>query len=191
MSQLYTLTSQGTIPVSLDEAKAHLKVTNTKDDVLLTSLLEAVAEFAEIYTGRELRANTWTLEIDDFVDRICIRKDPVVSITTVTRLVATVATVVSASVYYLKKGVQSQEILLSDGQTWPTDVDDREQAIVITFLTEAHAAIEQARQGILRHVAYLYENRGDCDLSVSGIVGDSAKLSGAAALYSQFRISRI
>ncbi len=194
MSQLYTLTTQGPIPLSVKEAKEHLRITIDADDVYLTTLLEAATEFAEAYTGREYRVNTWTLSIDAFADRIPICKDPLdasAPITSVTRLVSSVATTVASSVYYLKRGAQSSELLLDDGQSWPDDVDNREQAIVITFLTEVHSSLEQVKVGILRHVAYLYENRGDCDLSVSGIVGNSAKLSGAAALYDQHRISRV
>ena len=41
---------------------------------------------------------------------------------------------------------------------------------------------------ILRHVAYLYENRGDCDPSSAA---SSAKLSGATFLYDPFRVARI
>lgn len=202
MSQFYELTTQGTIPVLLDEAKAHLKIplTNSDDDELLILLLEAAAEVAEKYTRRDLRANTWTLFLDEFPTRICLRRDPVASIASIkflddspTPIQQTVAT----TVYYLKKGVQASEVLLQPDQEWPdgstpaTTVNEREHSIEVAFVTEAHACLEQAKVAILRHVAFLYENRGDCDPTVAGAIGDALNLSGAAMLLDQIRVSRV
>ncbi len=41
MSDLYSLKSAGTVPVTLAEAKTYMKVTSTADDDLITSMLAA------------------------------------------------------------------------------------------------------------------------------------------------------
>ena len=184
MAQHYTLTTKGTAPVKIEDVKTHLKIETDADDVFLKPLIRTASEFAEKYIGRDLRVNTWTLLIDKFEARICLLRDPVASITSVKHLVATVLTTVANTVYYLKKGIHRSEILLIDGQEWPTNTDTREHAIEIEFVTEAHPCLEQAKAGIMRHVAFLYENRGDCDAA------ESVKKSGASALYDQFRIPR-
>lgn len=198
MADFYELTDAGTVPVTVKVTKQYLKIpsTVTADDDLLATFLAAASDFAEKYTGRELRANTWTLFLDEFVPvRICLQRDPIDTITTVKYTDENDAEqTVAASVYYLKKGVQASEILLQPDQEWPDGstpaltVHEREHSIFIEFVTEADRCLDQAKLGILRHVAFLYENRGDCDPANSA---DSAKKSGASILYDQIRISRV
>jgi len=162
-----------------------MKVTSNADDAMINLLIDSATEFGEKYTGREFRANTWKLLLDLFGDRITLNRNPVASIATVKHLVSDSLVTVASSVYYLKDGVQCAEILLKENQAWPTDTDDREQAIEIIFVTEAYRSDKNIDIAILEHVAFMYSNRGDCT------VKDSAKSSGATSFYDQFRISRV
>lgn len=193
MSQVYVRTVEGDSPVKIDEARDHLRLHSNDDDDLISPIILAALDAAEAYTRRDFRDNTYQLLLDEFTDRICLRRDVVDTIDSVTRLVATVATAVPTTVYYLKHGVQASEILLQDGETWPTDVDVREQAIVVTFTTKAHDRLESAKSAILRLVAHLYENRGDCAVITSGGTAamDVVRASGAGAILDQFRVSRV
>ena len=193
MSQFYERTKKAKTPVKLDDVKSYLKLpaATGPDDDLIQTLIDAATDFAEKYTGRELRKNTWKVFLDAFSDRICLRKDPVDSITSVQRLVSGTLTTVATSVYYLKNNQQFSEVLLQDGQTWPSDVDEREHAIEIVFVTKAHRCLDQVVTGIYRHVAFLYENRGDCDPTGFGVSTDAATQSGATKLYDQVRIARV
>lgn len=193
MSSVYERTDAGSIPVDLKAAKAHLKLETSADDDLLTDLLEVAADFVEEYVGRDYRANTWELRLDVFCDRIFLRRDPVASITSIKyQDEDDVEQTVATSVYYLKKGASSSEILLQPDQEWPSDVHEREQSILVTFETEAHRSLGRARAAILRLVAFLYENRGDCDpLDGGGSMRTALTGSGAAALLDQVRVSRV
>ena len=82
--------------------------------------------------------------------------------------------------------MQYSEILLNEGQDWPTDTDDREQAIEIEFVTKAAECIAQIKQAMLMHIAALYFNRGDCP-----DIEDAAKGSGALHLYDLVSIPRL
>ena len=193
MSQVYVRTAEGDSPVKIDEARDHLRLHSDDDDDLVSPIILAALDAVESYTRRDFRANTYELLLDEFTDRICLRRDVVDTIDGITRLVATVVTTVPTTVYYLKRGVQASEILLQDEQTWPTDVDVREQAIVVTFTTKAHGRLESAKSAILRLVAHLYENRGDCAVITSGGTAalDVVRASGAGAILDQFRVSKV
>ena len=78
---VYELVAYAASPVLLATLKAYLRVTATSEDVLLQSLIDEATAWAESYTGRQFRANTWKLLLDEFADRIDIRKTPVDEVT--------------------------------------------------------------------------------------------------------------
>jgi len=47
-------TAVATEPVTLTEAKSHLRVIGTTDDTFITALISSARDFAEHYTGRAL-----------------------------------------------------------------------------------------------------------------------------------------
>lgn len=187
--QFYELTTPGTPPVSLAEMKTYLRLPSAcPDDDLLTSILLAATQVVEKYLGREIRANTWTLFLDEFCPRIKLRRNPVASITSVNRLVSDVLTPVASTVYYKKDHTQFSEVLLSPDQDWPTDQDEVEHAVRVAFLTAPHDCAEIAKNGIKRLVAYLYENRGDCDPTDASA---ALQVSGAQGTLQYLRIQRV
>ena len=196
--QLYNLISSAVSPVDLATAKAWLKVPGTADDAIIQTLISSATEYGEKYTGRDFRVKQWELLIDYFPERICLRRDPVDIINSVNHLVLDTPVTVPSADYYLKKLVQSSEVLLLGDAEWPTDTDDREQAITINFDTKAYYCINEIVNAILTHVAYLYTNRGDCSeggalagvSSFDSLFNSGAK-SGANSLYNQFRIPRV
>lgn len=183
---VYQQVSVEASPVSLTVMKRYLKITTTADDELIQSMIDAATEWGEKYTGRDFRAITWDLLLDRFTDRIELRRDPVDTITSVKHLVSGSLVTVPAATYYLKKLVQSSEILLNEDQEWPTDTDNREQVIEIQFVTKGFRCQESIIDAIERHVAFWYRNRGDCP-DVKG----SAEKAGVTVIYNQFRISRV
>lgn len=185
MSKLYEELSAAASPVSIADMKTYLKITSSADDTLIQALIDSYTEWGENYTGRDFRVKDWKLSIDVFPARMVLDRNPVESITSIKHLVSESLATVATSVYYLKKLTQCAEILLQEDQSWPTDTDDREQAIEIEFATEAYYKIDQIIDAIKRHVLFAYENRGDCDTREAGVK------SGAALIYDQFRISRI
>jgi hypothetical protein len=53
-------------PVSLLEAKLHLRVDFTDDDALITALISAARQAAETLTGRQIVTARWKLVLDSF-----------------------------------------------------------------------------------------------------------------------------
>lgn len=70
-------------PLTLDEAKAHLRVESTDDDALITALIVAAREQAESITARALCTQTWELVLDAFPEACVLRHSPVQSVTSV------------------------------------------------------------------------------------------------------------
>lgn len=183
---VYQLVSAAASPVSLAEMKSYLKITSTADDALIQVMIDSATEWGEKYTGRDFRAINWDLLLDCFTDRIPLRRDPVDTITTVKHLVSGSLVTVPAAVYFLKTLVQSSEILLNEDQVWPTDTDDREQAIEIRFVTTGYRCQDSIELAIRRTVAFWYRNRGDCSDCKT-----ASDKSGATIIYDGFRISRV
>lgn len=65
---LIQTTAPGTEPVTLAEAKLHLRVDAdlTADDTLITMLIGAARRYAEMYCNRSLITQRWRLVIDSF-----------------------------------------------------------------------------------------------------------------------------
>src|SRR3990167_7541589 len=78
-------------PLSLEEAKLHLKLDATDDDELVFGLIAAARASAEDYTGRALITQTWQLKIDgDWLEvdepcghRIVLPRPPIASVASV------------------------------------------------------------------------------------------------------------
>lgn len=184
---VYELVAYATSPVSLADMKTYLRISGSSEDALIQSLIDAATAWSEDYTGRQFRENTWKLLLDEFADRIDIRRSPVKEITSITHIVSGVPAIVAASTYYLKHLTQLAEVLLVDGEDWPTTTDEREQAITVFFTAAVYArALGRFNDAVKRLVAYLYENRGDCTCDT-----ESAIASGASAILGQFRIARV
>jgi len=188
--QLYETLDVGESPVSLKQMKSELGLGANScglDDFLKTTIAACTA-WGQGYTGREFTDNTYSLLIDCFEDRISIRYSPIETIDSVKHFVSGALVTVDAATYYLKRGAYLSEILLLGSAAWPTDTDDREQAIEIEFTTVAISddKLSIAISAIKRHVTYMFENRGDCE-----DCGGCADKAGAKPLYNMIRIPRI
>jgi hypothetical protein len=185
---LYTRTEPaGVPPIDLIKIKQHLRIRVNKQDALLETYLNAAVTAGEKYTSRDFRANTWTATASEFIELEEIHKAPIDTITSLKYLVSDVLTTIATSVYYFHKCPHWSAVLLQEDQVWPTDIDDRLGGIELIFTTVPTGTyLDEARLGLLKHVAYLYENPGDFQSAT-----DDLKASGAAIHYSQFRIPRI
>lgn len=207
--KLYTRTVTGSPPVVAAELRDQLSLADTSQDGFLTAVLAAVVEFGEKYTNKDFRANTYQMLADCFFDRadgnepslpyyaredrsrmaLEIRRAPVRSVSTVEYLRDGNWVAVPNTVWYTKIGTQVAEVLLRPGQDWPTDGDELEQSVRVTFTTQAVECIDMIKVAILQQAAYLYENRGDC--GDASTMAESITGSGAALIYNMIRTARV
>ena len=73
-------------PVTLSEAKAHLRVSDTAEDTLITGLIKAAREEVEETTGLALITQDWRLYLDCWPPSgiVRLRRNPVQSVIQVT-----------------------------------------------------------------------------------------------------------
>lgn len=109
--------------------------TNTTSDPYLAGLIAAARLWVEDTTRRALITQTWKLYLNAFDNAIEIPRAPLQSVTSITYVDTAGATqTVAASVYTVDTDSVPGRVLLAPDQLWPTDVDDREKGICITFV---------------------------------------------------------
>jgi len=141
--------------------------------------------YVENYTGRSLLNRTLKLSIDyvDEVDQplwegtrigpdmairrryIQLPRPPVVSVTHVKTFDdADTETTLASSKYYVDNQREPARLVLRNGETWPTALRIA-NAIEITYVSGYGASRsnvpEAIIQGLLSHITFMYENRGD------------------------------
>lgn len=150
-------------PVSLAEAKLHLKVEHSVDDTLIAAIIQAAREAAEHETGRSLMPQTWELLLDAFpADAIKLDKPPVTSVVSVKYLDSGgVQQTLDGSAYTLDADYVPGYVLPAYGTFWPS-TQDAINAVVVRFATGyANAAAVPAgiRAWMLLRIGALYGNR--------------------------------
>jgi len=161
-----SIAALSTLQVSLAEAKLHLRVDHSDEDALITRLIYAATDQAEVFMGRSIEKRLHTLKLKEFPvgrDPLLLPRPPLVNIET-------------AITYYDLAG-DSESILVADlieqaGEEpmivparyalWPTVDDQRPLPITIPYQAGyANAAAVPAliKQAILLQVGALYEFR--------------------------------
>ena len=152
-------------PVTLAEAKAHLKLDTSDDDSLVTALITAARARAEWHTGRALMTQGWTLWLDAWPESgmIELPLPPLVAVTSIT----VHARDDSASTFDPARTVVdavSGRIALKQGAAAPLNLRVA-NAIEVAFTAgygDVAADVPQlVREAILELVAFLYEHRGE------------------------------
>ena len=171
------------LPVTLDEAKAHLRVDFAEDDAAIEAYLRAAAER---YDGRDgllgrcLISQTWELVLDRFpVAEIEIPLGPVSSVVSITYVRTDgTDTVISPETYVVDQGGTPAWIVPFVRGSWPATMATI-NAVTVRFVAgfgDGPADVPATiRQAILTRVCQLYDNRdsiADLPDGVDGYVRD-------------------
>jgi len=159
------VTAPAVEPVTLTEAKAHLRVDVTDDDTLISSLITSARQYIERAIRRALITQTWRASIDEFpaTGEIILPKPPLQSVTSIqyTDINDSTSTV-SSSTYTVDTDSEPGRIVLKYGQTWPSSSLAVTNPIQITFVAGyglAAGVPAHFKQAILLLVGHWYENR--------------------------------
>ena len=113
-------------PISLAEAKAHLRVDITDDDSYITALIVAARMFAEDNTGRSLITQSWQLVMDAFDiwnfndTAIYLDRNPVIAVQTIKYLdMAGVLQTMPSTDYTVEVNSEPARITPVFGKVWP------------------------------------------------------------------------
>lgn len=151
-------------PLSLAEARAHLRVDSYDDDGIIAGLILAAREYCEQITGRVLCTQTLVLTMDGFprCQPILLPRGPIQSITTVKYINASgVQTTWSGSEWQADLYSNPPRIEPAYGLSWP-DARLVYGAVEVTFVA-GYGGPELVPQSFLQAMRLLlghwYENR--------------------------------
>lgn len=192
--------------VPLSTFKEHAKTNPSVSDALLSLYLQAATKYGEQLTRRDFVNRTYKTFRDDFpgtevfnLNSLAnsgnvgfeIRRSKLQAVNSVKYLKDDVLTTVASTVFYNTFENDYSKILTRDNQVWPTDADNRLQAIQIEFVSGFGAddtfVPDCIQEAIMLHATQMLQNKGDCDdLNVLDTVPAAAKV-----IYLQNRIENI
>lgn len=153
-------------PVSLEEAKLHIRQDGTADDDLIRVFIKAARESVEQITRRALITQTWDLFMDEWPagERIKLLLPPLQSVSYVkyTDEDGTINTFDSGS-YIADIKNQPGGVVLADGESWPSDALYPVNAINVRFVAgfgDGSADVPGPIRAAMRLlIGHYYENR--------------------------------
>jgi uncharacterized phiE125 gp8 family phage protein len=178
-----------TEPVTTAEAKTHLRVTDSNDDAYITTLIKVARRMCERYAGVSFITQTRVVKLDYFPS--CLPKEielPFGPVIAMSGNDSATPTPNALGISYVDEDDDTQTLTLntdfyldshsdipriSPVDDWPTDVDDRINAITITYTAGYGAAAnvpQEVKQAILMQVGSMYENRQDEGISTTGML---------------------
>jgi uncharacterized phiE125 gp8 family phage protein len=175
-------------PVTLTQAKAHLRVDTSDDDTYISALITAARQHAEDFCQRSFTQRRYRLTLDSFpVSRdypIYLPMGPVQSVDHIkyygTGSPSGLVTWSNEDYIVDTSQVPARVTPATDG-VWPSDVEQRIAAVQIQYVagyqSDSSSPTDYAanvpgpvKQGILMLIGHLYENRQDA--VVGRIVSD-------------------
>lgn len=108
-------------PISLSEAKAHLRVDGTADDTYITALITIARQAAEHEAQRSFAPQTLRVRASEWGDGIALPRGPVNAVSHVKYVdTANQQQTLSASAYYLDRSLLEPVVRRAYGYTWPS-----------------------------------------------------------------------
>ena len=158
-------------PITLAEAKSHLRITSTDEDALIETWIKAVREYCEGYQNRAYITQTWELSLDRFPDNSII-KVPLPPLQDITSIK-----------YYDPEGTEKEfssddyevdtysepgRVSLGYGKSWPSEILRPVNGVIIEFIAgygdTADKVPEKVKQAIKVLIGELYEHREVTDV---------------------------
>lgn len=175
-------TAPATEPISVTEAKSFMGVTISSDDTLIGVLIQAAREAAEHYTRRAFITQTLELHLEGAPVRpdpwwdgvrqgvmpraernyIELPRAPLQSVTSVLYYtVDDTETTFSSSNYFVDADMEPGRVILTYGQSWPTNVRDN-KALKVTYVAGYGNAVDVPagiKRALYAQVSALYNKR--------------------------------
>lgn len=149
-------------PITTAEAKTHLQVTLSSDDLYIDTLVAAARSYVENYTGRVLVTQTWDLFLDNFRSVIEIPKPPLSSVTSVKYTDgAGVQQTLATSIYTVDTNSTPGRVFRAYSQVWPTTQDIRNN-VEIRFVAgygNASTVPDLIKHAIKLMISHYYDQR--------------------------------
>ena len=121
-------------PVTLDEAKEHLRVTETDEDALITELIIVAREMCEEYQRRSYITTGFEFFLRFFPVEIILPRSPLLDVSQVSFFIPDdTETIVDAAIYNVDDATKPGRITLGFSNTWPTTTLRTNKSVRVQF----------------------------------------------------------
>ena len=155
-------------PVTVAEAKAHLRVDISDDDTYIGTLITSAREWCEQYLDRTLVSTQWVMRFDSFPYEIELPRPPISSSGTTTAVSLTYTlgddstATLSTATYRVDRNSTPGVVRQLRAGSWPGNLDDY-NAVSVTWWAGYGSAGSSVpatiRHAILLLVGHWYESR--------------------------------
>ena len=163
MKTYQVITAASTFPVSLTEAKSHLKVDTSADDTYITSIIKAATQLSEEYTNRFFINTVIDQTCSSFAELQTLFKSKVNDVQYVKYYDSDETLQTLADTEYDKMlSYEPSQIQLADGKSFPS-ITKRNDAVICRYTvgygSSASDVPEIIKQAILLTIGNFYQNR--------------------------------
>lgn len=147
-------------PITLSDAKAHLRVDGSDEDALITAAISAARQDCEQRLDRSIAPTTLALVLDAFpAGAIRLPRGPVTAVTSIVyRDTVGALQTLSAANYSLDDAQIDGWVLPAYDYDWPS-TRDQANAVTITYTAGYASAPAIVRQWLLLRIGTLYQFR--------------------------------
>jgi uncharacterized phiE125 gp8 family phage protein len=163
-------TAPASEPLTLAEAKAHLRVDATDENDLITALIVAAREYCEGYLHRKLITQAWDWTLCDFPACFQFPFLPVSAVTSIKYYdTANALQTLSSSYYQVDLNTTPARIHLAYGYAWPSTYE-RSDAVVVRFAVgyaNAAAVPQSIKQAMYLLIGHWFRSREAANVGAS------------------------
>lgn len=169
---LKLITAPTTEPITLAEAKLHLRVTNNSEDNLITALIKSAMGLCEEETCSLIMPQVWEKTLDNFPNAIELETYPVSSIVSVKYLDTSGVEQTLSSVSYTLDNAgdrRSSWVVPAHGYIWPSTYSGI-NGVKVRFnagYADAASVPQPLKQWMLLQIGHWYANRESVNIGSS------------------------
>ena len=155
-------------PVTVAQAKAHIRVTSAVDDAYITTLVSVARQRAETFLRRSIVTQTLELRMDSFPYEIDLLRPPVAAVTSIYYLDSDgISTLLDSAEYQTSLAGRSTAVVKpAVNSAWPTTQAGAYDAVTVEYVAGYGLPDDNPvliplpmQQAILLMVGDMYENR--------------------------------
>ena len=156
------------LPVTMQMAKRHLRVTDGDEDDLIRALIGGATDHAQTVTNRQMVSATYEYTLNAWEDVIYLPRPPLSSVTTVKYIDTDgVEQTLANTVYDVYTNTEPGFLRLGFNQSWPS-IRSTQDAITVAYVAGYGDGVdvpEGLKAAIKLHVGHLFEHRESVDIS--------------------------